>query len=72
MTVAVKQRPQREHHVAVGLKKMFSRCDRLRAAMEELDRRIRAEAFDLVLQTGAAGGAGATASTDYLWLTRPV
>ena len=36
------------------------------------DRRIRAEAFDLVLQTGAAGGAGATASTDYLWLTRPV
>ena len=37
-----------------------------------MDRRIRAEAFDLVLQTGAAGGAGATASTDYLWLTRPV
>jgi hypothetical protein len=36
------------------------------------DRRIRAEAFDLVLQTGAAGGAAATASTDYLWLTRPV
>jgi hypothetical protein len=36
------------------------------------DRRIRAEAFDLVLRTGAAGGAGATASTDYLWLTRPV
>jgi hypothetical protein len=35
------------------------------------DRRIRAEAFDLVLQTGAAGAA-ATASTDYLWLTRPV
>jgi hypothetical protein len=30
------------------------------------DRRIRAEAFDLVLQTGAAG---AVASTDDLWLT---
>lgn len=36
------------------------------------DRRIRAEAFDLILQTGAAGGPSATASTDYLWLTRPV
>ena len=37
------------------------------------DRRIRAEAFDLVLQTGAATGpAVAPASTDYLWLTRPV
>lgn len=36
------------------------------------DRRIRAEAFDLVLKTGAAGGPAATASTDYLWLTRPV
>jgi hypothetical protein len=36
------------------------------------DRRIRAEAFDLVLQSGAAGGPQATASTDYLWLTRPV
>ena len=36
------------------------------------DRRIRAEAFDLVLQTGAASGPAATASTDYLWLTRPV
>lgn len=36
------------------------------------DRRIRAEAFDLVLQTGAARGPAATASTDYLWLTRPV
>jgi hypothetical protein len=36
------------------------------------DRRIRAEAFDLVLQTGAAGNPAATASTDYLWLTRPV
>jgi hypothetical protein len=36
------------------------------------DRRIRAEAFDLVLQTGAAGGPAAPSSTDYLWLTRPV
>jgi hypothetical protein len=36
------------------------------------DRRMRAEAFDLVLQTGAAGGPYATASTDNLWLTRPV
>ena len=39
------------------------------------DRRIRAEAFDLVLQTGAAGGPAhfqPAASTDYLWLTRPV
>jgi hypothetical protein len=38
------------------------------------DRRIRAEAFDLVLQTGAASGpahARPAASTDYLWLTRP-
>jgi hypothetical protein len=35
------------------------------------DRRIRAEAFDLVLQTGAAGGAAAVESTDNLWLTRP-
>jgi hypothetical protein len=35
------------------------------------DRRIRAEAFDLVLQTGAAGGPTATESTDNLWLTRP-
>jgi hypothetical protein len=38
------------------------------------DRRIRAEAFDLVLQTGAAGGRARmqpAASTDYLWLTRP-
>lgn len=34
------------------------------------DTRIRAEAFDLVLQTGAAGGPGATESTDNLWLTR--
>jgi hypothetical protein len=35
------------------------------------DRRIRAEAFDLVLQTGAAFGPDAPAdSTDHLWLTR--
>jgi hypothetical protein len=35
------------------------------------DRRIRAEAFDLVLQTGAAWGPGAPPdSTDHLWLTR--
>ena len=34
------------------------------------DRRIRAEAFDLVLQTGAARGTGCHAdSTDHLWLT---
>ncbi len=34
------------------------------------DRRIRAEAFDLVLQTGAVGPADAPAdSTDHLWLT---
>jgi hypothetical protein len=31
------------------------------------DRRIRAEAFDLVLQTGATGAVG---STDDLWLTQ--
>jgi hypothetical protein len=36
------------------------------------DRRIRSEAFDLVLQSGAAIGPGAEASTDYLWLARPV
>jgi len=36
------------------------------------DRRMRAEAFDLVLQTGASGGPYATASTDNLWLIRPV
>jgi hypothetical protein len=36
------------------------------------DRRMRAEAFDLVLQTGAVGGPYATESTDYLWLRRPV
>jgi hypothetical protein len=35
------------------------------------DRRIRAEAFDLALQTGAGGGSAPAASTDYLWLTRP-
>jgi hypothetical protein len=36
------------------------------------DRRIRAEAFDLVLQSGAAAGPFATASTDSLWLIRPL
>lgn len=36
------------------------------------DRRIRAEAFDLVLQTGSATAPGATGSADHLWLTRPV
>jgi hypothetical protein len=35
------------------------------------DRRIRGEAFDLVLQTGVARGPAATSSSDYLWLTRP-
>ncbi len=35
------------------------------------DRRIRAEAFDLVLRTGAAAGPANTASTDHLWLTQP-
>jgi hypothetical protein len=35
------------------------------------DRRMRSEAFDLVLQSGAAGGPYATASTDNLWLTGP-
>jgi membrane-anchored glycerophosphoryl diester phosphodiesterase (GDPDase) len=35
------------------------------------DRRIRAEAFDMVLQTGAWLGPGAPPdSTDHLWLTR--
>ncbi|ORB20315.1 hypothetical protein BST36_19105, partial [Mycolicibacterium moriokaense] len=35
------------------------------------DRRIRSEAFDLVLQTGAAyGPASPSDSTDHLWLTR--
>ena len=36
------------------------------------DRRIRAEAFDLVLRTGAAGGQQYGASTDGLWLTQPL
>ncbi|BAN29454.1 transmembrane protein [Mycobacterium avium subsp. hominissuis TH135] len=35
------------------------------------DRRMRAEAFDLVLQSGATQGSYAAASTDNLWLTRP-
>jgi hypothetical protein len=35
------------------------------------DRRIRSEAFDLVLQTGAAGGPATIGSSDYLWLSRP-
>jgi hypothetical protein len=35
------------------------------------DRRIRAEAFDLVLRTGAAGGPQPAGSADSLWLTRP-
>ncbi|WP_141564524.1 DUF7847 domain-containing protein [Mycolicibacterium palauense] len=34
------------------------------------DRRIRAEAFDLVLRTGATAGPAPAASTDHLWLTR--
>ncbi|CAN5499014.1 hypothetical protein BH09ACT8_BH09ACT8_15680 [soil metagenome] len=34
------------------------------------DRRIRAEAFDLVLRTGATGAPAAAESTDHLWLTR--
>jgi hypothetical protein len=34
------------------------------------DRRIRAEAFDLVLRTGAMVGPAPAASTDHLWLTR--
>lgn len=39
--------------------------------LQYTDRRIRAEAFDLVLQTGAGIGPGSPAdSTDYLWLTR--
>lgn len=38
--------------------------------LQYTDRRIRAEAFDLVLQTGAAAGPQAAAdSTDHLWLT---
>ena len=35
------------------------------------DIRIRAEAFDLVLHSGAARGPSATESTDNLWLTPP-
>ncbi|MGB1222753.1 MAG: hypothetical protein ACPHCN_01245, partial [Mycobacterium sp.] len=39
--------------------------------LQYTDRRIRSEAFDLVLQTGAAAGPAAPAeSTDDLWLTR--
>lgn len=39
--------------------------------LQYTDRRIRAEAFDLVLQTGAGHGPGSPAdSTDHLWLTR--
>ncbi|CDO07655.1 putative transmembrane protein [Mycolicibacterium cosmeticum] len=39
--------------------------------LQYTDRRIRAEAFDLVLQTGAGAGPVAPAdSTDHLWLTR--
>jgi hypothetical protein len=33
---------------------------------------MRAEAFDLVLQSGAASGSYAGTSTDNLWLTRPL
>ena len=40
--------------------------------LQYTDRRIRAEAFDLVLQTGAAYGPAAPPdSTDNLWLTPP-
>jgi hypothetical protein len=40
--------------------------------LQYTDRRIRAEAFDFVLQTGAAAGPTAPAeSTDDLWLTGP-
>ena len=39
--------------------------------LQYTDRRIRSEAFDFVLQTGAASGPAAPAnSTDDLWLTR--
>jgi hypothetical protein len=34
------------------------------------DRRIRAEAFDLVLRTGATGAPAPAESTDHLWLTQ--
>lgn len=41
------------------------------SVLQYADRRIRAEAFDLVLQTGASAGPSAPAdSTDDLWLTR--
>lgn len=41
------------------------------SVLQYADRRIRAEAFDLVLQTGATAGPYAPAdSTDDLWLTR--
>ncbi|EUA78628.1 transmembrane domain protein [Mycobacterium xenopi 4042] len=36
------------------------------------DRRMRAEAFDLVLQSGAATGSFAPTTTDGLWLMRPL
>ncbi|MFV0495727.1 hypothetical protein [Mycobacterium sp.] len=36
------------------------------------DRRMRSEAFDLTLQTGAARSATAAEATDHLWLTRAV
>ncbi|MCV7280897.1 hypothetical protein H7J88_14725 [Mycolicibacterium flavescens] len=40
--------------------------------LQYTDSRIRSEAFDLVLQTGAAHGPAAPSdSTDHLWLTRP-
>ncbi|BBY33328.1 hypothetical protein MMIN_13890 [Mycolicibacter minnesotensis] len=35
------------------------------------DRRIRGEAFDLVLRSGAVGGPYVGGWTDHLWLTRP-
>jgi hypothetical protein len=35
------------------------------------DRRIRAEAFDLVLRTGVTSGPYGGGPTDHLWLTRP-
>lgn len=42
------------------------------AVLQYTDRRIRAEAFDFVLQTGAAAGPAAPSdSTDDLWLTGP-
>ncbi|MCV6980175.1 hypothetical protein H7I53_08060 [Mycolicibacterium pulveris] len=38
--------------------------------LQYTDARIRTEAFDLVLQTGAGYGPGMPESTDHLWLTR--